>query len=92
MKNIVRITAFCLLGYLLYGCSKQDTQFESYLNGHEVKYPGTVANAHSRPGNLRAALTWNPSTDPSITRYVVYWNNKADSIIYNSTNTIRRIV
>jgi hypothetical protein len=86
MKNIVRIAAFCLLGYLLYGCSKQDTQFESYLNGHEVKYPGTVANAHSRPGNLRAAITWNPSTDPSITRYVIYWNNKADSIIYNSTN------
>ncbi|WP_114937070.1 DUF4998 domain-containing protein [Mucilaginibacter endophyticus] len=86
MKNIVRIAAFCLLGYLLYGCSKQDTQFESYLNGHEVKYPGTVANAHSRPGNLRAALTWNPSSDPSITRYVIYWNNKADSLIYTSTN------
>ena len=86
MKNIVRIAAFCLLGYLLYGCSKQDTQFESYLSGHEVKYPGTVANIHSRPGNLRAAITWNPSTDPSITRYVIYWNNKADSIVYTSSD------
>lgn len=86
MKNTLKIAAVCLLGYLLYGCSKQDTQFESYLNGHEVKYPGTVVNVHSRPGNLRAAITWNPSTDPSITRYVVYWNNRADSIVYSSDN------
>ncbi|PWK80036.1 uncharacterized protein DUF5000 [Mucilaginibacter oryzae] len=85
-KNIIRIAALGLMGYLMYGCSKQDTEFESFLNGKEVKYPGTISKITPRPGNLRAGITFHPSSDPSVTRYVVYWNNKADSIVYTSDN------
>jgi len=85
MKNIVQ-RAFLLLALLtgLLCCTKRDTEFKSFLNGHEIIYPGVVANVHSRPGNLRAALLWNPSPDPSITHYVIYWNNRADSVVFNS--------
>jgi hypothetical protein len=86
MKNIIRIAALGLVGYLMYGCSKQDTAFESFLSGKEVKYPGTISKITPRPGNLRAGITFHPSSDPSVSRYVVYWNNRADSIVYTSDN------
>jgi hypothetical protein len=86
MKNILNISLFCcmLLGLLSFG--NKDKEFKTFLDNKELTYPGLVGKVHAKPGNLRAALVWNPSPDPSITRYVIYWNNKADSITLNSTN------
>ncbi|OOQ59058.1 DUF4998 domain-containing protein [Mucilaginibacter pedocola] len=86
MKKIFNIGLFCSLVLGMFGCSKKDKDFKDFLDNKEVTYPGLVTKVRARSGNLRAALVWNPSPDPSITKYVIYWNNKADSIILNSTN------
>lgn len=88
MKPTKYILRCFLLFAVLYGCSKNETDFRDFLDGHELTYTGAVADVQSRPGNLRVALKWKSSTDPSITRYVVYWNNQADSQAVNiSTKT-----
>lgn len=86
MKTAFNIS-FCLglLMIALFSCSKMDTSFKSFFNGHEIVYPGLVTNTSYGAGNLRTALYWHPSTDPSITKYAIYWNNKADSMIVNAT-------
>ncbi|MBD1362367.1 hypothetical protein IDJ77_00975 [Mucilaginibacter sp. ZT4R22] len=86
MKNILNISLFCCILLGLLGCSHDDKDFKNFLKEKEVTYPGLVAKIHAKSGNLRAALVWNPSPDPSITKYVIYWNNKADSITLTSTN------
>ncbi|MDB5123203.1 MAG: hypothetical protein JWP94_1332 [Mucilaginibacter sp.] len=67
-------------------CVKRDTEFKKFLNGKELVYPGVVNNPHSNPGNLRVQLQWNPSPDPSIVKYMIFWNNKADSLTFTSSD------
>ncbi|MCD8739995.1 hypothetical protein LT679_05230 [Mucilaginibacter roseus] len=70
---------------VIYGCGKKDTEFRDFFDGKEITYTGAVGDVTSQPGNLRVGLKWKASTDPSITRYIVYWNNRADSQIVNIT-------
>lgn len=71
---------------VMQGCTKDDTEFKNYLKDGEIVYPGRASAVLNKPGNLRTALWWNPSSDPTITKYVVYWNNKADSVVVNATS------
>jgi hypothetical protein len=86
MKNILNISLFCCMLLGLLSCANKDKDFKTFLGDKELTYPGLVGKIHAKSGNLRAALVWNPSPDPSITKYVIYWNNKADSLTLNSTN------
>ena len=61
-------------------CSKKATDYRSFLGGAEIVYPGVVSGPVVYPGNLRLELLWHPSPDPSIAKYVIYWNNFADSL------------
>ena len=98
MKNYYNYTRALLACFMIFwGCTKKPTDFRSYLAGTEITYPGKVTNASVYPGNGRIMLVWNPSPDPSITKYVVYWNNNVDSLIltassHKTSDTIKCIV
>ena len=79
---------------VILSCGKKATDFRSYLGGHEITYPGIIANPTVLPGNGRLLLEWNPNSDPSVTKYVVYWNNYADSVTvkavsHNPSDTVK---
>ncbi|GAA4307274.1 DUF4998 domain-containing protein [Mucilaginibacter gynuensis] len=71
----------------MFGCKKYDDDYKKYLDNREVTYPGLATNLHYNTGNLRVQLIWRPSPDPSIKRYVVIWNNGADSLNVDATTT-----
>ncbi|MBC9908958.1 DUF4998 domain-containing protein [Chitinophaga varians] len=81
---------FLLSAILLWttACTKEATKYKDLLNGTEIIYPGPVTNLIARSGNMRALLQWQPSPDPSITGYIIYWNNNTDSIILPATGTV----
>ncbi|WP_346239139.1 DUF4998 domain-containing protein [Niabella insulamsoli] len=94
-KLMVWAVLFLLLGII--ACTTEPDDFKSFLNNSEIKYPGRINNAFTRPGNGRIALGWNPSPDQSVSRYVVYWNSGADSLIvpattHNPSDTIQAII
>ncbi|PWV56270.1 DUF4998 domain-containing protein [Chitinophaga sp. S165] len=70
---------------VLLACSKKPTDYRDFLEGEELVYPGAVSDAKVLPGNNRLQLIWHPSPDPSVVKYTVFWNNKADSLTINST-------
>ena len=72
--------------FLIVSCSKTPTEYRSFLGESEKIYPGVISNVKVNPGNQRILLTWQPNTDPNVTKYIVYWNNKADSIIIDATS------
>ncbi|TCC98584.1 hypothetical protein FBD94_01385 [Pedobacter hiemivivus] len=78
MKNLIIFIGLFLL-VIAAGCEKQQTDFRDFLDGHEVTYTGSAGEVLSRAGNLRTQLKWKSSADPSIIKYVIYWNNKVDS-------------
>lgn len=88
MKNYHKRPIVWVLCALLIGvaCSRKPTDYQSFLNGTEIIYPGVLSNPLVLPGNGRLMLTWHPSPDPSITKYKVYWNNYADSATVLSTS------
>jgi len=70
---------------LIGGCNKKATDYRSFLGGQEITYPGKINNPGVLPGNQRLMLIWNPSPDPSVKKYTVYWNNNEDSVTLNAT-------
>jgi hypothetical protein len=76
---------FLLLIIFTVGCGKQQTDFRKFLGTDEKIYTGSVGNVISMPGNLKTRLKWKSSSDPSIVKYVVFYNNKRDSQIVNVT-------
>jgi len=82
INNILLLTG--LLSVV--SCSKKATDYRSFLDGTELTYPGAISNFKYQPGNRRLQLTWNPSPDPSVSKYVVRWNNNADSLSVNATS------
>lgn len=89
MKNYYK-NSWIILALILAvgGCSKKPTDYRSFLGGQEIKYPGLPQTYFLKTGNLRLMLEWIPSPDPSITKYVVYWNNKADSTVIDVSHSI----
>jgi len=85
MKKNIQIILYSL-ALLSCGCSRKATDYRSYLDGKEIIYPGAIAGATALPGNQRLELQWHPSADPSVAKYVVYWNNYADSLIVPATS------
>lgn len=86
MKINFRVSCLFLLAIIIFGCGKDDTEFKSFLMDKEIVYPGRVAKITALSGNLRVGLAWNPSPDPSIKKYIIYWNNKKDSLVVNATS------
>lgn len=91
-----QIIALCLIGLMLGGCKKYANDYEDFLNDGEIKYPGKVVKAGYNTGDLRAQLFWNPSPDPSITKFVLTWNNGANTqevpITNPDPNTVVKVI
>lgn len=79
MKFKLNNIKWLLPALIIAGCSKKNEAYKDLLNG-EIYYPGIVQNPGYRAGNLRTMLVWNPSPDPKIVSYKIFWNNKQDSM------------
>jgi hypothetical protein len=87
MKNIFRVIVILSIIFIVTGsCKKYADDYKTFLDNHEVTYPGLATGVGYRPGNLRAVLVWHPSPDPSIKNYVVSWNNGKDSLKIDATS------
>ncbi|WP_343306843.1 DUF4998 domain-containing protein [Chitinophaga niabensis] len=71
---------------LYFSCNKGEVEYKDLLGGNEIIYPGLTGNFKAFQGNLRVKLQWNPSPDPSITKYLIYWNNNTDSMTLTASS------
>lgn len=83
--------------FCLFACSQKPDDFRDFLNGTEIKYPGAITKVFIRPGNARLGVGWAPSPDPSVTYYMIYWNNNLDSVkvpatSHSPTDTIYTVI
>jgi hypothetical protein len=85
MKINYKALVLIVMVFAIVGCRKYSDDYKAFLDNREVIYPGLVTNSNYNTGNLRVQLFWNPSPDPSITKYSLTWNNGADSMIVNAT-------
>lgn len=81
---------YILLGTLLamtivWACNKP-TEYRKYLGDDEITYPGIPQNVVVQPQYHQITFKFNPSPDPKVVAYIVYWNNKLDSMRFPTTN------
>jgi len=79
MKNLLYIIIAFGLSTIWVGCEKYADDYKKYVDNQEIIYPGLARDVRSQAGYLRAVLVWNPSPDPNIDYYMVYWNNRNNS-------------
>ena len=64
-----------------------DDTYRHFLEGGKIKYAGKADSVEVIPGYNRLALTWHKSSDPSVSRAKIYWNNRNDSMEVNIDRT-----
>ncbi|PWK77109.1 uncharacterized protein DUF5000 [Mucilaginibacter oryzae] len=97
MKKIKYLLLGLTALLILYSCKKDEqTDYKRFLNNQEIVYTGAVKNVIVQPGNLEMGLKWKVGSDATIVKYVVYYNNKADSQVVAATeaknDTIRTVI
>jgi hypothetical protein len=80
--NMRRLPAVFLVTLILLSCSKWD-DFKKHTANGEILYTGKLDSAKILSGKNRVRITGKLNTDPKIIALKVFWNNKADSVVYD---------
>jgi len=73
--------------FVVSGCKKLDDNYRQFVGDGEIKYVGKADSLHIRGGDQRAELSWLLMSDPSVSSYKIYWNNRQDSLSGELTKT-----
>lgn len=84
MKKFIQfMLLFICISGILVSCQKWD-DYKDYLPEGEKVYPSITTSIFSGSGNQRVLLKWPHTTDPTVTKYVIYWNSFTDSLLVNT--------
>jgi hypothetical protein len=86
-----KISNMRFLKYKIYGlafltllaagaCTKQYKNYDNFINGGPIVYPGRADSVQALSGNERILLKWAVPSDGNITRYKIFWNFNGDSL------------
>ncbi|WP_300598902.1 DUF4998 domain-containing protein [Niabella sp.] len=85
MRGTYLLLGIVFIMAAIHACNKP-TEYRKYLGDDEINYPGAPQNVVIQPQYHQVTFRFNPSPDPRVTAYVVYWNNKADSMRFPATS------
>lgn len=66
---------------LFASCSGMNDIIQEYLDRGEINYIGSPDSLSTTGGNERIQLKWLVGKDPRIEGYIIYWNNRKDSVV-----------
>lgn len=79
MKSKIYFLIMC--AGIITSCTKMDDTFKPYIADGERYYPGKPSEIELHSGRNRVEVQFQQSLDPNIVKYVIYWNDRADSVI-----------
>jgi len=82
---------------ILASCESIKDTYEEFIKDGEIIYVAKADSIKVRSGRNRLELSWLLLSDPNVTKYKVYWNNKRDSLEdtvsrTSETDTIRLLL
>lgn len=79
-NNLLLFSGIIILSlFFLNSCQKWDDYKKYQQNGEDI-YPGKGDTAYVFSGKNRVQVNWKLGTDPFLTDYKLYWNNRQDSL------------
>jgi hypothetical protein len=78
MKNKIYFLIACI--GIITSCTKMDNTYKPYLADGEKYYPGKPGEIELHSGRNRIEVQFQRNLDPNIAKYVIYWNDRANSV------------
>lgn len=85
MKGKYILPGVIMVIAVIFACNKP-TDYRKYLGNDEINYPGVPQNVVVQPQYHQVTFRFNPNPDPKVVAYMVYWNNKQDSLRFPATS------
>lgn len=79
MKSKIYFLIIC--AGIMMSCTKMNDTFKPYIEDGERYYPGKPSEIELHSGRNRVEVQFQQSLDPNIVKYVIYWNDRVDSVI-----------
>lgn len=70
-----------LVFFVLFSCENVNSIHKEYLDRGEAYYIGAADSIKVYAGNLKIKFEWKISADPRITKTVIYWDKRAESVV-----------
>lgn len=92
MKHLIKKIRICVpvllsLLFLTVACDDMNSIHQKYFDRGITIHTGTVEWLRAYPGLERVRLAWFINADPRITKTVIFWNNRADSVVVDVNRT-----
>lgn len=79
-KHIFYCAGLAMAAWGLASCSEMDDTYDDFLEGGEIIYVQGADSLRVLPGYKRIQLNWLAISDPTVTRAMIYWDNRQDSL------------
>lgn len=88
-KVVKRLVVMCAVATQLYmmSCDDMNSINQKYYDFGEGIYTGAVDSLKALSGYEKVKFDWEVNADPRISKTVIYWNQRADSIVVDVNRT-----
>jgi hypothetical protein len=73
--------------YMAVSCDNINSLHQEYYDRGEDIYTGVIDSLKTYAGYERVRFEWEVNADPRITKVVIYWNQRADSVVVDVNRT-----
>lgn len=87
IRKICLIVLSSVILLTMIKCDDMNSIHEKYYDWGEDIYTGVVDSLKAFSGYEKIRFTWELNADPRITKTVIYWNQRADSIVVDVKRT-----
>lgn len=70
-----------VMSIFVMSCDDMNSINQKYYDRGEMIYTGIVDSITVYPGYYKIAFDWQINADPRISKVLIYWNNRADSVV-----------
>ena len=86
-KIFLAILFLLLLHIIMVSCDDINNLHQKFYDRGEDIYTGVVDSLEAYSGFERVKFNWVINADPRITKTVIYWNNRQDSVVVDVNRT-----
>lgn len=87
--SVAKLASACavILQLCLMSCDDMNSIHQEYYDRGEDIYTGVVDSLNALSGYEKVRFNWEVNADPRITKTVIYWNHRSDSIVIDLNRT-----
>ena len=91
ISKCIQVLFVSLAGLLFFACDDVNTIHQEYYDRGEGIYTGSVDSLKCQVGYEKVRFNWEINADPRIAEVLIYWDERADSIVLevNRTEDVR---